>query len=156
FNVDGRTVGIGMKAIPVRPLPDDDEASSTWKLLESERAASARQVQPAADEAAPVAVTRNAQTPTLAVATIPLDPDEEYLLADSSEVLERPMVVEDYAKLSTEVGQRFMLYTKGKPAMRVEIVGMDEGVIQVRRYLRSGFLEQGITRAAFVRAERTR
>ena len=156
FNVDGRTVGIGMKAIPVRPLPDDDEASSTWKLLESERAASARQVQPAADEAAPVAVTRNAQTPTLAVATIPLDPDEEYLLADSSEVLERPMVVEDYAKLSTEVGQRFMLYTKGKPAMRVEIVGMDEGVVQVRRYLRSGFLEQGVTRAAFVRAERTR
>ena len=40
--------------------------------------------------------------------------------------------------------------------MRVEIVGMDEGVIKVRRYLRSGWLEQGITRTAFERAERTR
>ncbi len=156
FNVDGRTVGVGMKAIDVRPLPEDDEAASTWSMLESERAASARRGQAASNDTAPVPAIRNANTPTIAVATSPVDAGEELLLADEIEVVERPAVIEDYAKLSTEVGQRFMLYTKGKPAVRVEVVGMDEGVVKIRRYLRSGWLEQGISRDAFVRAERTR
>ncbi len=156
FNVDGRAVGVGMKAIDVRPLPEDDEAASTWSMLQSERDASARRAQMASATAAPIAAIRSADTPTLAVATSPSGTGEDVLLADEVEVVDRPAIIEDYAKLSAEVGQRFMLYTKGKPAMRVEIVGMDEGVIKVRRYLRSGWLEQGITRTAFERAERTR
>ncbi len=156
FNVDGRAVGVGVKAIDVQPLPEDDEAASTWSMLESERAVSARRAQAASDDTNPAPATRNANTPTLAVATAPSGTGEDVLLADETEVVERPAVIEDYAKLSTEVGQPFMLYTKGKPAIRVEIVGMDEGVIKVRRYLRSGWLEQGITRDAFVRAERAR
>ena len=155
FNVDGRAVGVGMKAIDVRPLPYyDDEGASTWSRLESERAASARRAEVAKSDTAPAPAIRHANTPTIAVATSPVYAGDDLLLADELEVVERPAVVEDYAKLSAEVGQRFMLYTKGKPAMRVEIVGMDEGVIKVRRYLRSGWLEQGITRAAFERAER--
>ncbi|MBL0162275.1 MAG: hypothetical protein IPP82_01150 [Xanthomonadales bacterium] len=156
FNVDGRAVGVGMKAIDVRPLPDDDDAASTWSMLESERAASTRRAQAASDAAPPTTATRNAQTPTIAVATSTPEAGEDLLLADEPEVIERAPVIEDYAKLSAEVGQRFMLYTKDKPAVRVEVVGVDEGVVKVRRYLRSGFIEQGVTRAAFVRAERTR
>ena len=81
---------------------------------------------------------------------------DDVLLADATDAEELLTVIEDYAKLSAEVGQRFMLYTKGKPAMRVEIVGMEEGVLKIRRYLRSGWLEQGIKRSAFERAERLR
>ncbi len=156
FNVDGRAVGVGMKAIDVRPLPDDDDAASTWSMLESERAASARQAQATRDTAPPIPATRNLGTPTLAVATSTPETGDDLLLADEIEFVERPAIIEDYAKLSAEVGQRFMLYTRGKSAVRVEVVGMDEGVVKVRRYLRSGFIEQGITRDAFVRAERTR
>ncbi|MEP6881836.1 MAG: hypothetical protein ABI866_07580 [Dokdonella sp.] len=156
FNVDGRAVGVGLKAIDVQPMPEGDESDSTWTLLQSEREARARQAELASDDAAPVAAIRNAATPTLAVATSPPSTDADVLLTDEAELVERVPVIEDYAKLSAEVGQRFMLYTKGKPAMRVEIVGMNEGVLKIRRYLRSGWLEQGIKRSAFERAERLR
>lgn len=156
FNVDGRAVGVGMKAIAVRPMPDGYQDVSTWSTLESERAASARRAEAASDDTVPVMAARSASTATVAIATSPIESGEDLLLADEIEIVEHPAVIEEYAKLSAEVGQRFMLYTKGKPAMRVEVVGMDEGVIKIRRYLRSGWLEQGISRAAFVRAERTR
>ena len=156
FNVDGRAVGVGLKSIDVQPMPEGNESDSTWTLLQSEREARAGRIEVASDDAAPVAVVRNADTPTLAVATSPPSMAADVLLTDEAEIVERDPVIEDYAKLSAEVGQRFMLYTKGKPAMRVEIVGMDEGVIKIRRYLRSGWLEQGIKRSAFERAERVR
>ena len=38
--------------------------------------------------------------------------------------------------------------------MRVEVVGSEEGLVKVRRYLRSGWLEHTIARAGFERAER--
>lgn len=155
FNVDGRAVGVGLKAITVRPLPDDEESTSTWGMVQSERAASARRAEAASDHETPISPASSAKTPTLTAATRPVKAGEEVLLSDPTDVVERPAVIDDYAKLSAEVGQSFMLHTKGKPAMRVEVVGTDEGVIKVRRYLRGGWLEQGITRAAFVRAERT-
>ena len=156
FNVEGRAVGVGLKAIDVQPMPESDEYDSTWTLLQSERDALARRTEIATNDTASVAQVRNAATPTLAVATSPPSTTAEVLLSDEAELVERDAVIEDYAKLSAEAGQTFMLYTKGKKAMRVEIVGMDEGVIKVRRYLRSGWLEQGIKRSVFERAERVR
>lgn len=156
FNVDGRAVGVGMKAIDVQPMPDGYQEDSTWSALQSEGEARARRAEGVNAAASPAAPVRNADTPILAVATSAPEVGEEVLLTDTTAVVERAAVVEDYAKLSAEVGQRFMLFTRGKPAMRVEIVGMDEGVLKVRRYLRSGWLEQGIKRSAFERAERVR
>ena len=73
-----------------------------------------------------------------------------------AEPAERADTISDYSRLGAEVGQRFMLYTKARPPMRVEVVGSEDGVVKVRRYLRSGWLEQGVTRASFERAERLR
>ena len=152
FSVDGHAIGVGMKAIDVRPFPETDDLDSTWVLLQRERDNAAGQAQSAANESP---VSAPAPSPTLAVATIPAA-GEELLLVEEVDIEEHPALIEDYAQFGKEVGQRFMIYTKGKPAMRAEVVGVDEGVVKVRRYMRSGFLEQGITRAAFVRAERTR
>ena len=156
FNVDGRTVGVGMSAITPRPFPEAEDYETTWSVLEKERnllAARQAESETVTTVAAPTSVRTAA--PTIAIATTAAL-GEEVLYTDEAEEEERPRVIEDYAKLSAEVGQSFMLYTKGKKAMRVEIAGMDEGVLKVRRYLRSGWLEQGIKRNVFERAERVR
>ena len=155
FSVDDRAIGVGLKAIDVRPFPETDDQDSTWVLLQRERDNAARHAQSVADESLTSTPQQAPGTATLAVASTPAA-GQEVLLVEEVDVEEHPALIEDYAKFGKEVGQRFVIYTKGKPAMRAEVVGIDEGVVKVRRYMRSGFLEQGITRAAFVRAERTR
>lgn len=57
---------------------------------------------------------------------------------------------------NAKVVHHFMLHIRDKSRMRMEIVGVEIRDIKVRRYLRSGWLEQGIKQAAFERAERVR
>ena len=156
LSVHERTGVLGLRSIAAQPFPEEDEFKSVWSIVSKEREQKdAAKAAMASAETAPPATAKaiDHPAPTIAVVMSPVA-GEELLYAEEALDEERPRIVDDYAKLSAEVGQRFMLYTKGKPAMRVEIVGMDEGVIKVRRYLRSGWLEQGITRAAFERAER--
>lgn len=158
LSVQERTGVLGLRSIAAQPFPEDDEFKSVWSVVSKEREKrDAEKAALASAETAPPATPKSIDRPAPAIAVETRTVvREELLYAEPEADQERPHIIENYAKLSAEVGQRFMLYTKGKPAMRVEIVGMDEGVVKVRRYLRSGWLEQGITRAAFVRAERTR
>ena len=77
-------------------------------------------------------------------------------MSTATNVVERPDTILEYHRLAAEVGQRFNLYSEGKSPMRVEVVGMQDGLVKVRRYVRSGWLEHTIARAGFERAERIR
>lgn len=159
LSVQGRSTALSVRAVDARPFPESDQFKSTWDIvrLEQERR-NAASVPSASDETLNAIV--DVAAPTIGVAISPpvagSAEQEEILYADAAKVEERPSVIDDYAKLRDEIGQRFMLYSKGKSRMRVEIVGVDKGVIKVRRYLRSGWLEQGIQKASFERAERVR
>jgi hypothetical protein len=163
LSVQGRSTALGVRAIDERPFPESDQIRSTWDVVRQERERQeARTVAATSPDihAPTLPNTVDVVAPTIAVATSasPVS-DEDVLYAmetQEEDVQERPKTIVDYSKLADEVGQRFMFHLKGKPAMRVEVVGIDEGVIKVRRYLRSGWLEQGIKRAAFESAERVR
>jgi hypothetical protein len=61
--------------------------------------------------------------------------------------------ITDYAKLRAEIGKRFKFYLKEQSPIRGQIVGSEDGQIRVRRQMTSGFMEQFIARANFIRAE---
>jgi hypothetical protein len=160
FNVDGRAIGVGMKAITPRPMPENDDIETTWGLVQYENSLIESRRAAAAEQPEEFLSTARSAAPTIAVATSATPASSEDVLYAmetlAEDVEDRPKTIVDYSKLADEVGQRFMFHLKGKPAMRVEVVGIDEGVIKVRRYLRSGWLEQGIARTAFESAERVR
>jgi hypothetical protein len=163
LSIQGRNTALSVRAIDVRPFPESDQIRSTWDIVRQEQD---RQTARIAASASPETLAPTASgtvvlaAPTIAVATSSSAISDEDILrveeAPDAEVEERPKTIVDYNMLAGEVGERFMFHLKGKPAMRVEVVGIDEGVIKVRRYLRSGWLEQGITRTAFESADRVR
>ena len=158
FVIDGRPLGVGMQPVNVRPLPEDDNAASTYALVRAELEAQAEPAVTLATPATPMAGSVEA-APTIAVVIGPKalpDAVDTVEAGVDAERAERADTISDYSRLGAEVGQRFMLYTKARPPMRVEVVGSEDGVVKVRRYLRSGWLEQGVTRASFERAERLR
>ncbi len=60
----------------------------------------------------------------------------------------------DYAQLGAAVGQRVMVYLKNKEPLLAEVVGIEKGVVHIRRRLRSGWVEYAVDRASFDYAER--
>jgi hypothetical protein len=160
LSVQGRSTALSVRAIESRPFPQSDQTRSTWDIVRQEQEPQNARMAAAPSSELPASTLSgvvDVAAPTIAVANSPgADSEEDVLYAQEAGVEERPGTIEDYNKLAAEVGQRFMFHLKGKPAMRVEVVGVDEGVIKVRRYLRSGWLEQGITRTAFESAERVR
>lgn len=60
----------------------------------------------------------------------------------------------DYTQLGAAVGQRVMVFLKNKEPMLAEVVGLDKGVVHIRRRLRSGWVEYAVDRANFDYAER--
>jgi hypothetical protein len=163
LSVQGRNTALSVRAIDVRPFPESDQIRSTWDIVRQEQERQTASIAAATSPEMPASTASGAvalAAPTIAVATSSSAISDEDILyvedAQDAEVEERPKTIVDYNKLAGEVGERFMFHLKGKPAMRVEVVGIDEGVIKVRRYLRSGWLEQGITRTAFERADRVR
>ncbi|HET9031405.1 MAG TPA: hypothetical protein VFN25_00730 [Dokdonella sp.] len=163
LSVQGRSTALSLRSIDEQPFPQNDEIKSTWDIvrIEQERRTTTMAAS-AADERVPTptAATADVAAPNPGAANSPPVVEtaarEEILYAETDVHEERPRIIDDYAKLRDEVGQRFMLYCKGKSRMRVEIVGVDKGEIKIRRYLRSGWLEQGIKQASFERAERIR
>ncbi len=160
LSVAGRSTALSVRTIVERPFPETDQYTSVWQILSAEQAAQvvASATATSNETEAPPAVIaalakRDKEPPEVALKA---PSEQEILYAETEVVEERPDLIEDYAKLRHEVGQRFMLYVKGKPRVRVEIVGIENGVIKIRRYLRSGWLEQGVKQASFVRAERVR
>ena len=151
LKVGDREIAIAMHAVEPRPFaPSDDDDKTPFALLQMEqnRALAAHQREtnddappPGPGHAAVVAATPDSAAP-------------EVLMAYPAEVVERPDTILDYRKLGAEKGQRFMVYLKGKSPMKVEVVGSEEGLVKVRRYLRSGWLEHTIARASFERAVR--
>jgi len=148
FNIDGRDLNLGMREVTPRPLPEtDDEEATTFALLESERATMRAQAAVAEAQAAPA--------PTLAVATLPAStpPPTELPFVVPAEPEVAADAITDYAKLRAEIGKRFKFYLKEQSPIRGQIVGSEDGQIRVRRQMTSGFMEQFIARANFIRAE---
>jgi hypothetical protein len=163
LSVQGRSTALSMRTIDERPFPESDQIRSTWDVVRKEREQLEARSAAAASAEMPASTVSDVivpAAPTIAVATSSSAISDQDILyvegAQGADVEQRPKTIVDYNKLAGEIGERFMFHLKGKPAMRVEVVGIDEGVIKVRRYLRSGWLEQGITRTAFERAERVR
>jgi hypothetical protein len=152
LTVDGRSQRLAMDIIPVRPFAEEDDELTTFAVLRKERNAHAAAEAVAGEAAAETttAVERGAASPATASGA----PARQTTEVEAP--LERPDTITDYRQLAAEAGQRFKLYTKGKSAMRVEVVGMQDGLVKVRRHLRSGWLEYTVARAAFERAERIR
>ena len=163
--VDERSQSLGMQPVNVRPFPEDNEINTVFALVEHERAALARKQQRAAEDLAestqtvqvkdkPEAAQAVAATTMVSVSNLA---EAEALFAEAEEkpVASADRVV-DYRKLGAEVGQSFVVHLKGKKPMRVEVMGNENGVIQVRRYQRSGWLEHGLARSGFEYADRVR
>lgn len=163
--VDERSQSLGMQPIDVRPFPENSELGTTYSLIEYEAAAIARKRQEAADllteasqpakaNAKPDAGRKVVATETVSVSTLA---EAEALFAEQEE---KPAAsanrIVDYRKLVGEVGQSFIVHVKGKKPMRVEVMGSENGVVQVRRYQRSGWLEHGLVRSGFEYADRVR
>ena len=150
LKVDDRETGISMRAVEPRPFAESDDDKTPFALLQIEqnRVLAAQQREAAEDAPASMPAQEAA-----AVAT-PDPAAPELLMASPVEAVERPDTILDYRKLAAEKGQRFMVYLKGKSPMKVEVVGSEEGLVKVRRYLRSGWLEHTIARAGFERAVR--
>lgn len=60
----------------------------------------------------------------------------------------------DYAQLGAAVGRSVLVHMKGKEPLRAVVVGVDKGVVQIRRHLPSGWVQYAVDRAAFDYAER--
>lgn len=149
--IEGQTRPLGMRTVSARPLPAGSEDMTLYSIVQMEQARAARAEAP-----------ESASPPSAEVAdagTKPAHPGQdlaepEVLRVAEVELVERPDTILDYRKLAAEKGQRFMVYLKGKSPMKVEVVGSEEGLVKVRRYLRSGWLEHTIARASFERAVR--
>ncbi|MGB0132656.1 hypothetical protein [Dokdonella sp.] len=146
FTIDGQSERISMRAIRERPFAETDEDLTTFALLQREQA---RQTPLADEPEMPAAAAQPAAASTLDTLTAA---EVEALMASDVETVERPGTIVDYRKLASETGRQFMLYVKGKKPLRVEVVGSENGVIKVRRHLRSGWLEYSVARAGFERA----
>lgn len=147
FAIDGQNERMSMLAVRERPFEETDEDLTAYALLQREQA---RQVAAAQALVETAEVAQPAPAPTLAATMTSAELDA--LLNKDAEIVERPGTIVDYGKLSAETGRSFMLYIKGKKPMRVEVVGSENGVIKVRRHLRSGWLEHSVARAGFERA----
>lgn len=150
--IDGQSRRMSMRTIKAQPFAEGDERT-VFEILQAEQAHRVRaEAQAALEEplAEPESIASSARvSPTV-------DNPPEVLRTIETEVVERPATILEYRKLAAEVGQRFKLYSKGKSPMRIEVVGMQDGLVKVRRYVRSGWLEHTIQRAGFERAERIR
>jgi hypothetical protein len=150
----GRNHRLGMSVIEMQPFSEADENLTTFAALQKEQARRAPSAQ--ADGVEQVVAAPGARpAATIATATAAAA-TPEVLRSSATDVVERPDTILEYRKLAAEVGQRFKLYSEGKSPMRVEVVGMQDGLVKVRRYVRSGWLEHTIAKAGFERAERIR
>lgn len=189
FERDGTSIGLGLTPVLVRELRDDENAESTFGLVQAEKERRAARMAKAAAELAaeeggtaassPVAnKAQNPAVPTLTTATATAETvasaqselslssedlaavDKFFAEADAKAKDAAPAVdgdvINDYRVFGAAAGQAFLLYTKGNAPMRVEVVGLAEGVVRVRRNLRGGWMEQDIKRADFERAKRLR
>lgn len=155
--IEGNSTRLGMRAIAERPFADEMEDMTAFAALQAEqsrlaarRAALAEQAE-GADAKAPSA--RAVQPAPMHVETLA---EAEALFAEKEEVVATENRIVDYRKLATEVGRTFVVHVKGKKPMRVEVTGSENGVVQVRRYQRSGWLEHGLARSGFEFADRVR
>ena len=149
--VDGQTQRVGMRTVSAQPLPADSEDKTLYSIVQMERSRS----RPAQEPETAASTVTEATGAAVAAADPATNAEEpELLMASPVEAVERPDTILDYRKLAAEKGQRFMVYLKGKSPMKVEVVGSEEGLVKVRRYLRSGWLEHTIARAGFERAVR--
>lgn len=158
FQREGRSLGLGMRAITPRDLPEDEDAVSTWALLTAEGGAEL----PIAGEAlSPQAAP--APAPTIAVAMAP--PPEPAAAPDpaaqknadwlSTEPADSdPDSITRYAELAKEIGHRLVIHLKDKPPIQAEIIGSENGIVRVRRQMRTGVVEHDVAPASFERATR--
>lgn len=160
--VEGQSTRLGMRAIPERPFSDDFEEMTAFAAMQAEQARyDARRAELAelAEQSKPGKIKSKVVPAPAAASTLHAETlaEAEALFAQEKE---KPVASEhrivDYSKLGAEVGQSFVVQLKGKKPMRVEVTGTENGVVQVRRYQRSGWLEYGLARSGFEYADRVR
>jgi len=145
--VNEQSQRFGLRAVEERPFPEGSEDKTVFAILQDEQARRAQAARPEQETQVPAVATTVSGSTNVAA---------DVLMTSESEVVQRPDTILEYRALAAEVGQRFKLYAKGKSPMRVEVVGIQDGLVKVRRYVRSGWLEHTIARAGFERAERIR
>ncbi len=176
LTINGVDLGMPLRQTTARPFPEDDELTAFARLQREtgEAPASVDAAAPVAEVSAPSSSTATASTPppsgsdalraslaTLAASTRAPDPapppapvPEEPFLAPPQPDEAMAGAIRDYRELGKQVGQRFIVHFATKPAMRVEIVGMESGVVMVRRRLAGGWTEHHLERAGFRHAVR--
>ncbi|MEZ5460420.1 hypothetical protein [Dokdonella sp.] len=156
--VDGYSTKLGMRAIAERPFGEEFEEMTAFAALQAEQARLAARRAALAEQADPDSDKREPEATPVSMATFHAETlaEAEALFAQAEEAVATDDTIVDYSKLGAEVGQRFVVHAKGKKPMRVEVVGTENGVVQVRRHQRSGWIEHGLARSGFEFAERVR
>jgi len=158
--INGEPLGLALREVHARPLPENSELT-LFQIVQREQAAAAEREGTA--PADPVVVA----TPVTPIAaTIPAPPDvaaaapAAVVVAGPAETspaapqdLAPPPVISNYRDLGKQVGRRYTVFFKFHPPMRVEVVGIEEGAVKVRRRLQGGWTEHRISSTDFDRAE---
>lgn len=148
--INNQPLGLALTEVQARPLPENSERT-TFGILVAEGTASTAPEATAAQAAVPTPVAAAAKPEELHVAA-PMTGDT----APQAAAVDVPTTISDYGALGKEVGQRFIVYSKNRSPMRVEVVGTDGATVRVRRTMATGWAEHGLDGAGFERAERVR
>ena len=157
ISINGAELPYSVRPVAARNLPAAADTEPTFATLRREWDAM-RGVAAATTDAVDGSTHTPSSVPAPAVEAPVAAP-----VAVATEAFIAPPVVDestkadtitDYRELGKQAGQRFVVHLRNKSPMRVVVVGLEGGLVRVRRNLPSGSAEHVLDRAAFVRAER--